>query len=249
MNTALATERGCPLRERGGHAVGPRGRLVGARQGRGHARAGGTGTPGRRPTDRALLEEAEAASLRGMLRHVDVLAGLDRVVGILLLLGAFGIVSLGTFLGPFWPFSVGGIVLFIAGVIFLQLAGKLSRMREGSRDSQITASVLLLLFPPFLTAMGIYGLFVLTGDRARRAFAVGRKALEGPRPVVASQVVADREAAPQGRAVGPPARALPGGRRLVALRGVRRDRDQQYRPHRHPRARLELAGASPVSSR
>ena len=148
-----------------------------------------TRKPGRRPPDRALLEDAEAANLRGMLRHVDVLAGLDRVVGILLLLGAFGFISLGTFLGTFWLFPVGGIVLFIAGVLFLQLGGKLSRMREGSRDSQITASVLLLLFPPFLTAMGLYGLLVLTGEKARRAFAVGRKALEGPRPVVAARVV------------------------------------------------------------
>jgi len=192
VNHALATERDARFES----AEALKAALDGAWARRGQAPqppALPDARPAVRPPDRALLQEPQLVPLRRMLKHVDVLAALDRVLGVLLLLGALGIVSLGTLMGEYWPvkevsFTVA-ILLFIAGILFLQQGGKLSRMREGSRDGQLTASVLLLFFPPFATAMGIYGLLVLTGDRARRAFAVGRKALEGPPPVVAARVV------------------------------------------------------------
>jgi hypothetical protein len=46
----------------------------------------------------------------------------------------------------------------------------------------MTVSVLMLLLPPFFTAFGIYALIVMTSDRARRAFRLGREVLGDERP-------------------------------------------------------------------
>jgi predicted Ser/Thr protein kinase len=143
------------------------------------------------PQAPVTLGEAEVARLKGMLVHVDVLSALDRVLGILLILGGLGILTGTVFFDTLfatWIFPLGSLALFVAGVIFLRLGTRLRGMRQGSRDAQITASVLLLLFPPVLTAIGLYGLVFLTGTKARAAFAVGRKPLEGPKPVVAQRV-------------------------------------------------------------
>jgi hypothetical protein len=129
------------------------------------------------------------AEARRMLAHVDVLAGADKVLGVLCLLGFTGLLSFRPSLGLPWPVEVSGVVLLIAGIAFLRIGNRLSEMRPGSRESQVTASIVLVFFPPVLTAMGIYGLLVLTGERARRAFALGRKNLQSPTPVVASRVV------------------------------------------------------------
>lgn len=190
INKALATERGTRYASAGAmnDALAEAWAQRGRRAPKAPPQPPQPPQQGVRAPDRAFLEEADLASLRGVLRHVDVLAALDRVLGVLLIFGAMGAVSLTTFLNVDW-FPVGGVILFILGVVFLQFGGKLSRMRPGSRDRQITASVFLLIFPPFLTLMGMYGLLVLTGAKARRAFAVGRKALEGPPPVIVRRPV------------------------------------------------------------
>ncbi len=139
----------------------------------------------------AYLSELQLQPLRRVIKHVDVLSALDRVLGILLVAAFFGVSVFSAFEPVFRGVpAVGGVVLLIAGILFLNLGGRLRGMSTGSRDSQLTASVLLLFFPPFLTLMGLYGLVLLSTDRARRAFALGRKALEGPQPVVAARVIA-----------------------------------------------------------
>jgi hypothetical protein len=136
----------------------------------------------------APLPEAtsqDLADARGIVRHVDILSGLDKLLGLLLLLGCFGIVTLGTGVSTRLA-SLGGLPLLIGAIFFLRQGGRIAEMRPGARESQVTASIVLLFFPPVLTAMGIYGLLVMTGDRARRAFALGRDALApssgGPAP-------------------------------------------------------------------
>jgi predicted Ser/Thr protein kinase len=140
------------------------------------------------------LEEA-----RGILKHVDILAGLDRALGVILLVVCFAGIPLSSIVGLRFLvkfLAISWVVVLVSAIIFLRLGRRLSDMSWHSRESQITASIVLLFFPPFLTAMGIYGLLTMTTERARRAFAIGRKRLMGPRPVVAERatvVVASRE--------------------------------------------------------
>ncbi len=154
------------------------------------------------PPEPVVLGEESLDALRSILRHVDLTAALDRVFGVLFLLAFVGVLGRSVLEGvfPMWP-RVGGVLALIAAILLLRQGGRLSRMSQGAREGQITTSVLLLFLPPFGTALGVYGLVVFTSDRARRAFQVGRRALEGPRPVVASPVVrvearAGRRAAP-----------------------------------------------------
>jgi hypothetical protein len=149
--------------------------------------------PSRRGAPPAPLADPDVRALRGVLKHVDVLSAVDRVLGLLLVLGAFGLVPV-AWLAPVgaWFLPIGGIaflVAFVAGVLFLKQGKQLSLLAPDARQGQVTASILLLFFPPVLTAVGVYGLVVCTSDRARRAFTVGRKALEGPTPVVLQRVV------------------------------------------------------------
>ena len=144
--------------------------------------------PGKVPATRDL-SDADVRALRPALRHVDIAVAVDRVLGVVLLLVSLGIVSRNTINDVIWLQPVGGFVLLVGSILLLRQAGKLSRMSEGSREGQVVASALLLLFFPLGTAAGIYGLVVFTGDAARDAFRAGRKALEGPRPVVVQRVI------------------------------------------------------------
>ncbi len=141
-----------------------------------------------RPATRDLTDE-EIRALKPALRHVDIAVAIDRVLGVVLLLVSLGIVSHRTIDDLIWLQPVGGVLLLIGSILLLRQAGKLSRMSEGSREGQVVASALLLFLFPLGTAAGIYGLIVFTGDAAREAFRAGRKALEGPQPVVVRKVV------------------------------------------------------------
>jgi len=118
----------------------------------------------------------------------DVPEILDRILGFVMLLSFVGMIGASTLERMFWlrPF---GILLLIGGIFLLRQGGRLSRMATGSREGQVTASVILLFLPPVGTLVGLYALKVFTGDDARQAFRVGRRALEGPRPVVAQRMV------------------------------------------------------------
>ncbi|MDJ0521631.1 MAG: serine/threonine-protein kinase [Planctomycetota bacterium] len=124
---------------------------------------------------------------RGVLRHAEILGAIDRVLGLLCVLGTFfgAIALVFTELIPYrWGAGFAGIVSFILGLYLMGLGRRVSRLEEGARESQVMLSVLLLFFPPFLTALGIYGLIVMTSDRARRAFRLGEKALREPQALV-----------------------------------------------------------------
>jgi predicted Ser/Thr protein kinase len=126
---------------------------------------------------------------RRVLRHVEILSALDRVLGILLLLSVFGAASLFKVTLGGWLFRVSGLVLIVGSVVFFKLGRRLGEMAPRSRENQVMASIVLLFLPPLGTAMGIYGLLVLTTDRARRAFGLGRRAFLPPRVVVERPVV------------------------------------------------------------
>jgi hypothetical protein len=159
--------------------------------------------PPKLPTDSSVaapvvdtpVPHYEIEEARSILRHVEIIAALDRVGGVLLILGAFGFFSLGALLMPIGTVvSFGGIVLFILGIYMVGLGKRVSTLQPGAREAQVTASVIMLIFPPFLTALGIYALIVMTSDRARRAFRLGRAVLgdEEPHPIhVRRSVVAE----------------------------------------------------------
>lgn len=116
-----------------------------------------------------------------VLRHVEVIAACDRVFGILLLLfglGALGISGsfFGGLHGTIWRWTGSASVLFIVGGALLMKQGhRLAAMAPGAREAQVTASIFLLVaIPPIGTALGIYGLTVLTSGAARDAFRLGR---------------------------------------------------------------------------
>jgi predicted Ser/Thr protein kinase len=145
-----------------------------------------------RPPEPPRPADLEAA--RGILRHVDILVALDRVAAVLGLLMGFGVLSVATLKNVAWPiFAVGGplsVVMIVAGFLLLGQATRLSRMNPEARTAQVTWSIVFLFFPPLFTAVGVYGLVVLTSRRALDAFAVGRKRLErGATPVIVERVV------------------------------------------------------------
>ncbi|MGE0192497.1 MAG: serine/threonine-protein kinase [Planctomycetota bacterium] len=123
----------------------------------------------------------------GVLRHVEILSALDRVLGIVALLAAMGGFAFVELLTPVHLSLVptkfiwtGSIVSIILGIFLLRQGSRLSRLTPGSRETQVTTSLVFLVFPPFLTALGIYGLWALTGDRAREAFDRRRPRLAPP---------------------------------------------------------------------
>ena len=127
--------------------------------------------------------EYELTNARGMLKHVELIASLDRVVAILFLLaGTIGVPFVREFISfPSVPTMTGiSLVLIIIGVMLWRQGKALSQMRPGSRTRQITASAFLCLLPPIIILGGIYGLIVMTSDRARRAFRIGKAALLDP---------------------------------------------------------------------
>lgn len=136
------------------------------------------------------------ADARKIMRHVDIMSAIDKVAGFLLLAGGLGWISLSKLfdIGPVSPvIHIGGFVALVFGIWLMNQGGKLSELKKGSRESQITASAIMLLFPPFLTAAGIYGLVIMTSDRARHAFELGRKRL---RPDATETVVVTKPAQP-----------------------------------------------------
>jgi len=108
--------------------------------------------------------------------HAEIIGALDRVLGLICLVGTFfGAVALVfTELIPYrWGAGFAGLLSFLLGLYLMGLGRRVARLEEGARESQVMLSVLLLFFPPFLTAFGIYALIVMTSDRARGAAIVG----------------------------------------------------------------------------
>ncbi len=150
-----------------------------AGRGAGHARAA--------PPPPPLPAPAAPSRAHGVLKHVDLIATGDRVMGILLVLAFFGLVTLGGTRGTRsreWLFpwlglvGMSSIVALVGGILLLKQGKRLRAMAPGSREGQITASAfLLVIFPPLGTALGIYGLVTLLSDSAREAFALGRRGL------------------------------------------------------------------------
>lgn len=133
----------------------------------------------------------EIEEARAVLRHVELLSVLDRVAALVLLGLGLKWLSMSDLVVPV-PIGRASTVVLLVGAVLLYAQGRhLGRMRAGSREGQVTASVLLLFLPPFFTALGIYGLVVMTSDRARRAFAMGKHELEGTLPVRASEPLPD----------------------------------------------------------
>jgi hypothetical protein len=103
------------------------------------------------------------------------------VLGLLLVLlglGSFGIST--SLLGwapraMLWPWTgSASLVLFVGGILLMKQGRRLSTMTPGSREGQVTASIFLLVaLPPIGTALGIYGLALLTTGAARDAFRLG----------------------------------------------------------------------------
>ncbi len=129
----------------------------------------------------------EIDDARGILRHAEIIGAIDRVLGLICLLGTFfGTIALAfTELIPYkWGGGFAGLLSFFLGLYLMGLGRRVTRLEEGARESQVMLSVLLLFLPPFLTAFGVYALIVMTSDRSRRAFRLGAKALRGPQTVV-----------------------------------------------------------------
>jgi len=138
-----------------------------------------------------VVPQHRISEARSILKHVEILGALDRVSGILLLLGGLGLFSIAPVMADVpWLPSIGGIVFIIFGLYLMGLGKRVARLQKGAREAQITASVLMLFLPPFLMALGIYGLIVMTSERARAAFRYGVKALRGPEPVFEVQTSA-----------------------------------------------------------
>jgi hypothetical protein len=124
------------------------------------------------------LPDRRMAEARSVLRHVEILASLDRALGVICLLLMAGLWG---FRGRMFPFSsVSTVVLLVGGILLLKQGRRLADMVSGAREAQVTASVLLLFFVPFGTPVGVYGLIVMTSQRARDAFAIGRARLLAP---------------------------------------------------------------------
>jgi len=134
-----------------------------------------------------VVPRHELDDARGILRHAEIIGALDRVLGLICVAGTFfsAMAIVFTELIPYrWGAGFAGILSFLLGLYLMGLGRRITRLEEGARESQVMACVLMLFLPPFLTAFGIYGLIVMTSDRARRAFRLGGKALRSPHAVV-----------------------------------------------------------------
>ncbi len=138
--------------------------------------------PGTVPNPVVPHHEVEAA--RGLLRHAEILGALDRVMGLLFILSAFGLVAgvVSDFIAVPWG-GFGSVISFILGLYLMSLGRRVSNLEAGARESQVMASIVMLFFPPFVTALGLYGLIAMTTERARNAFRLGKKSLRSPGPV------------------------------------------------------------------
>jgi hypothetical protein len=128
---------------------------------------------------------------RKVIRHVEILAACDRVIGVVSILFFVGILSTRQFDSvPAWRWMLptgGGILTLIVGLLLLRQASRIERFEPSGRTWQIVLSIpMLALLPPIGTALGIYGLITMSGEAARDAFALGRARLLGA--VAAEQV-------------------------------------------------------------
>ena len=144
------------------------------------ANPSGVGLPAAVPVG-TVPTSSRLAAAHQVLRHVEVLAACDRVFGLILVLFGLGISSFapGWFgwspRGSTWTWLSSSSVLFIIGGAMLMKQGRrLADMRPRAREGQVTASIFLLVaLPPIGTALGIYGLIVMTTGAARDAFRLG----------------------------------------------------------------------------
>ena len=137
------------------------------------------------------------------MRHAEILGALDRVLGLLLMLSAFGLFAgvVSEIIPLPWVGGFGFLVSLLLGLYLMSLGRRVANLEDGARQSQITVSILMLFFPPFLTAFGLYSLIAMTTESARNAFRLGKKALSG-HPLLAVQ-------APRIVHLSPPVRARP----------------------------------------
>ena len=110
----------------------------------------------------------DEAETRRVLRHVEIIAAGDRVLAVLLALTGAGL--FGITVRHLVAFG-GSAVLWVGAFLLWKQGAKLRDLRPGSREAQVTASILAgILFFPVGTVLGVYGLVTLTGDAARRVF-------------------------------------------------------------------------------
>jgi hypothetical protein len=120
-----------------------------------------------------------------MKSHIDVLGRLHGVwgaFGVLTGLSLF-VLALGSWaslasLGSVTRAGVAAVGIFVGAGLFLTVGGGmmlaagrgLRRHRRASRATAIALALPNMVFVPFGTALGIYALWVLLNDDARRAF-------------------------------------------------------------------------------
>ncbi|MDF1701403.1 MAG: serine/threonine-protein kinase [Planctomycetota bacterium] len=140
--------------------------------------------PGNAPAH-PVVPHHEVESARSLMRHAEILGALDRVLGLLFVLSAFGIAAgvLSEIIQLPWVGGFGFVVSLILGLYLMSLGRRVGNLEAGARESQVMVSIVMLFFPPFLTAMGLYGLIAMTSQRARSAFRLGKKALGSRTPV------------------------------------------------------------------
>ena len=87
---------------------------------------------------------------RSILKHVEIIGALDRVCGLILILGGLSIVPLASVIVDIaWLPSIGGILAVILGLYLFGLGKRIARLEKGARESQITVSILMLFLPLF----------------------------------------------------------------------------------------------------
>jgi len=131
-----------------------------------------------------VIPHHEVEGARSLLRHAEIIGALDRVLGLLLMLSAVGLFA--GVASQFISIPLGGfgsVVSFILGLYLMSLGRRVSNLEEGARESQVMACIVMLFLPPFVTALGLYGLIAMTTERARNAFRLGKKTLRSRSPV------------------------------------------------------------------
>jgi hypothetical protein len=130
------------------------------------------------------LSPLRLEAARTAVRHVEILAACDRVIGVVSILFFVGILSARGFDAvPAWRWMLptgGGILTLLVGLLLLRQASRIERLEPSGRTWQMVLSVpMLALMPPIGTALGVYGLVTMSGEAARDAFALGRARLVG----------------------------------------------------------------------
>lgn len=120
-----------------------------------------------------------------MRQHLDLLVLLQRVWGVFgMLTGAsLGVLAAGTDAalvqigssGPaeraaVWVLAGSGALLMVLGIAALTAAAGLRRRRPAARVAALALAVPNLVIVPFGTALGIYTIWALINDDARRKF-------------------------------------------------------------------------------